>query len=91
MQFEWDPGKAAKNLRKHKVSFTEAATVFGDDLSITVDDPDHSKQEDRYITIGLSIQGRLLIVAHIERDDTIRIISARELTSTEREAYEEGY
>ena len=91
MRFEWDPEKAAKNLRKHKVSFTEAATVFGDDLSITVDDPDHSEQEDRYITIGLSHQGRLLMVAHTERSDTIRIISARELTSTEREAYEEGY
>jgi len=91
MRFEWHPEKAAKNLRKHKVSFTEAATVFGDDLSITVDDPDHSEQEDRYITIGLSHQGRLLMVAHTERSDTIRIISARELTSTEREAYEEGY
>jgi len=90
MRFEWDPEKAAKNLRKHKVSFTEAATVFGDDLSITVDDPDHSEQEDRYITIGRSHQGRLLMVAHTERSDMIRIISARELTSTEREAYEEG-
>lgn len=90
MQFEWDPAKAAKNLHKHKVSFTEAATVFSDDLGVTILDPDHSKDEDRYITIGLSHRGRLLMIAHTERGDYIRIISARELTSAEREAYEEG-
>lgn len=91
MQFEWDPEKAAKNLHKHRVSFAEAATVLGDDLSVTVDDPDHSEQEERFITIGLSNQGRLLIVAHTERGNTVRIISARELTAAEREAYEEGH
>jgi hypothetical protein len=73
------------------VSFAEAATIFEDDLSVTIYDPDHSEDEDRYITIGLSNRGRLLMVAHTERGDTIRIISARELTSAEREAYEEGF
>lgn len=91
MEFEWNPAKAAKNLRKHKVSFIEAATVFSDDLSVTIFDPDHSEDEDRYITIGLSHRGRLLMVAHAERSDHIRIISARELTIAEREAYEEGF
>ena len=89
MEFEWDPGKAAKNYRKHKVSFAEAATVFEDELSFTVYDPDHSVNEDRYITFGWSYRRRLLIVAHTERGDHIRIISARELTRTEREAYEQ--
>jgi uncharacterized DUF497 family protein len=89
MEFEWDPQKAAKNLRKHKVAFTEAATVFSDDLSITIHDPDHSVDEERYITIGWSHRRRLLMVAHTERGDRIRIISARELTRAEREAYEQ--
>jgi len=88
MEFEWDPEKAARNLRKHKVSFIEAATVFSDSLSITVADPDHSAEEKRYITVGQSIRQRTLIVAHTERGDLIRIISARELTRAEREAYE---
>ncbi len=89
MDFEWDPKKAAKNLRKHRVSFSEAATVFGDPLGTTVPDPDHSLAEDRYITVGMSSRRRLVIVAHTERGERIRIISARELTWTEREAYEE--
>jgi uncharacterized DUF497 family protein len=89
MEFEWDPQKAAKNLRKHKVSFTEAATVFGDPLSISVPDPDHSADEDRYIIVGLSNRHRLLMVAFAERGDCIRIISARELIRSERKAYEE--
>lgn len=89
MNFEWDPRKARKNLKKHGVSFTEAGTVFGDDLAITVADPDHSEEEDRYITIGWSSRRRLLIVAHTDRGDRIRIISARELTPRERKAYEE--
>ena len=89
MEFEWDPQKAAKNLRKHKVAFTEAATVFGDDLSITIHDPNHSVDEERYITIGWSYRRRLLMVAHTERGDRIRIISARALTRVEREAYEQ--
>jgi uncharacterized protein len=89
MDFEWDPKKAAKNLKKHKVSFVEAATIFNDPLSITVPDPDHSLHEARYIVIGLSKMRRLLIVAHTERENRIRIISARELTRAERLAYEE--
>lgn len=89
MEFEWDPRKAAKNYRKHKVSFAEAATAFDDELGFTVSDPDHSVDEDRYITIGWSYRQRLLIVAHTERGDPIRIISARELTRIEREAYEQ--
>ena len=89
MEFEWDPEKAARNLDKHKVSFSEAATVFGDPLSVTVPDPDHSEGEDRYITIGMSDSNRLLMVAHTERGDRIRIISARGLTRAERQAHEE--
>jgi uncharacterized DUF497 family protein len=89
MEFEWDPQKAAKNLRQHKVPFTEAATVFSDPLGVTVPDPDHSAWENRYIIVGMSNRLRLLIVAFAERDDRIRIISARELTLAERKAYEE--
>jgi len=88
VEFEWDLEKATNNLRKHKVSFGEAATVFGDTLSTTARDPDHSTNEDRYITIGMSINHRLIMVAYTERGDRIRIISARELTRTERETYE---
>ena len=89
LDFEWDPQKASYNTRKHRVSFVEAATVFRDDLSVTVYDPDHSDHEDRYITIGWSDQHRLLMVSHTERGDRIRLISARELTCAEREVYEE--
>ena len=89
MDFEWDPNKAEINLRKHRVSFAEAGTVFGDELAITVPDPDHSDDENRYITVGWSNRRRLLIVSHTERDDKIRIISARELTPRERKTYEE--
>ena len=85
MEFEWDPSKAARNLRKHQVSFTEAATVLGDFLGATVPDPDHSGDEHRYITVGLSNRGRLLMVAHAERHQRVRIVSAR----NERQAYEE--
>jgi uncharacterized protein len=89
MQFEWDPQKYKKNSRKHGVSFLEAASIFGDDFTITVYDPDPSEREDRYISVGLSISDRLIMVAHAERGDRIRIISARPLTRTERETYEE--
>lgn len=89
MDFEWDPRKAEANRRKHGVSFTEAGTVFGDELAITVPDPDHSLEEDRFITIGLSNRRRLLIVSHTDRNNRIRIINARELTRSERKAYEE--
>jgi uncharacterized DUF497 family protein len=85
--FEWDNVKAKKNLRKHLVSFSEAATVLRDRLSITIYDPDHS-EEDRYITIGTSVASRFLMVAHTDRGDRTRIISARELTRREREEYE---
>ena len=88
MEFEWDPGKAAENLRKHKVSFTEAATVLGDFLGTTASDPDHSTDEHRYITVGLSNRGRLPMVAHAERRERIRIVSARKLIRSERRVYE---
>lgn len=90
MDFEWDPGKAAANEHKHGVSFSEAATVFGAPLSITVSDPDHSGDDERSITVGSSVSGRLLIIAHADRDDRVRIISARLLTRRERESYESG-
>ena len=88
MEFEWDVRKAAANLRKHRGSFKEAATVFGDFLSTTATDPAHSAGERRYITLRLSNLGRLLMVAHAERGDRIRIISARTLTRKEKRAYE---
>jgi uncharacterized DUF497 family protein len=89
VEFEWDPDKSESNLKEHGVSFHDAATVFSDPLSITVSDPDHSFDEARYIIVGISHEGRLLIVSHTERGDHIRIISARELTRDERSAYEE--
>ena len=90
MRFEWDPEKAADNLAKHGVSFEEAATVFRDPLSATGSDPDHAFDEERFVTFGMSAHGRLLVVAHTDRDDTIRIISARPMTASERNIYEEG-
>jgi uncharacterized protein len=90
LEFEWDPTKADSNVVKHGVSFEEAATIFGDPLSLTVYDPDHSQHEDRYLTMGTSIDGRLLIVSHTDRDERIRIISARAATKRERKAYENG-
>lgn len=89
VNFEWDPGKARQNRRKHRVSFQEAATVFGDPLAVTYADPDHSVSEQRFITVGLSSAGRVLIVAHADRDENIRIISARKTTQRERKHYEE--
>ncbi len=88
IEFEWDLKKAKTNLQKHRVAFGEAATVFNDRLSITIYDPDHSDQEDRCITIGISGTGCFLMVAHTDRGDRTRIISARELTRKERKAYE---
>ncbi len=90
VEFEWHPNKAVANLRKHGVSFDEAATVLADPLAITVPDPDHSQDEERFITVGMSFERRLLIVAHTERGTRIRLISARELTAVERMAYELG-
>ena len=90
LTFEWDKKKGASNFRKHGVSFEEAATVFGDRLSVTIPDPDHSRREERFIVVGLSVLGRLLVVAHTERSDTIRIISARLATRGEKVSYEES-
>ncbi len=90
MRFEWNALKAAENLRKHGVSFDEAASVFFDPLSATGDDPDHSLHERRFVTFGMSSSGRLLVVAHAEHDDGIRIITARQATRAERKLYEEG-
>jgi uncharacterized DUF497 family protein len=89
MNFEWNPEKALTNLDKHGVSFQEAATVFNDPLSITFPDPDHSIDESRYIIIGTSGLGLLLVVAHTDRDDRVRIISARRATRQERRFYEQ--
>jgi uncharacterized DUF497 family protein len=88
MEFEWDPTKAQRNWVKHKVTFQEAATVFGDPLAITYFDPDHSQDEDRFLTIGSSTTARLLIVSHTDRGDVTRIISARLATPKERRAFE---
>ena len=90
MEFEWDDHKEETNEKKHGVSFHEAATVFGDPLAITFDDPDHSINEHRLITFGVSRFNRCVIVSHIERDSKMRIISAREMTKHERKIYEEG-
>ena len=90
MEFEWDEEKAAANLAKHGVSFEEAGTIFDDPLYVDFYDPDHSSEEHRYIIIGESRQGRLLVVSYTERGDVTRLISAREVTRSEREAYEEG-
>jgi uncharacterized DUF497 family protein len=90
MDFEWDTKKAAVNLKKHGVSFQEAATVFGDTMAITYPDPDHSEDENRSITFGMSRNRRLLVVAHTERGAKIRIINARLMAKHERKIYEEG-
>jgi uncharacterized DUF497 family protein len=89
MEFGWDAKKAASNLKKHRISFKEAATVFGDPLAATYNDPDHSLDESRFITIGRSERGNLLVVAHADRGNLLRIISARGATRAERELYEE--
>ena len=89
LRFEWDNRKAGSNLRAHGVSFREATTVFADPLSITISDPDHSASERRFLDIGLSHLGRLLVVSYTERRDRIRIISARLATRNERRQYEE--
>jgi len=90
VHFEWDRAKAEDNVAKHGVSFGEATTALRDPLSTTGVDPDHSFGEERFITFGVSTRGRLLVVAHTDHEDIIRIISAREATRTEREIYEEG-
>lgn len=90
MQFDWDKNKAERNLSKHEVSIEEAKTIFDDYLYVDFYDPDHSEDEDRYLLVGQSNRGRLLIVSYTERGNLIRLISAREVTKTERETYEQG-
>ncbi|HXH92214.1 MAG TPA: BrnT family toxin [Thermoanaerobaculia bacterium] len=90
MQFEWDPAKERRNRILHRISFIEAATVFGDPLQWTIEDPDHSTGEARYLTTGFSNRQRLVIVSHTYRFQRVRIISARLATTTERYVYEEG-
>jgi uncharacterized DUF497 family protein len=88
MQFEWDPRKARRNINKHGVPFEEAVTVFYDPLAATFDDPGHSVGEQRFITIGFSSRGRLLVVSHTERGKALRIISSRLATAQERKRHE---
>ena len=90
MRFEADPAKTAQNLKKHKVSFEEAASVFGDSTAYTFPDPDHSVGEERWLTFGMSRMGRILAIIYTERRGTIRLISARLATKHERSIYEEG-
>ncbi|HJT78017.1 MAG TPA: BrnT family toxin [Gemmataceae bacterium] len=90
LDFEWDEGKAKRNSRKHRVSFEEASTVFGDPLALTIPDPLHSEKEDRFVTLGESSRRRLLVVVSTERGGRIRIISARVATRRERKDYEEN-
>lgn len=90
MRFEWDKRKASRNLLKHNVSFEEAVSVFGDPLSETFPDPDHSQDEERFIIIGASESGKILVVAHTDDGIAVRIISAREATYGERKSYEES-
>ena len=90
MEVEWDPAKAAENVSKHRVRFEEATSVFGDPLAITFDDPDNSNSKSRYLTLGVSDRGRLLIVSHPYRRRHVRLISARQMVRSERKIYEEG-
>jgi len=90
MSFTWDTKKAIANHRKHGVSFEEASSALRDTFSATAHDPDHSENEDRFVTFGVSSRGRLLAVSHTERGNSIRIISARLATNAERQIYEEG-
>jgi uncharacterized DUF497 family protein len=90
LKFEWDRRKAASNNKKHGVSFEDAATAFGDPLSVTIHDQKHSNDEDRFLLLGETQDKKLVVVAHTDRNDTIRIISARPATGREREEYEKG-
>jgi uncharacterized protein len=90
MQFEWDAAKAAANVHKHGVSFDEASTVFADSLSATGRDLDHSRNESRFMTFGLSSKGRVLAVSHTDRGGVVRIVSARAATRREKQIYEES-
>ena len=89
LQFEWDSRKARSNKNKHRITFEQACTIFGDSLSRTIVDPTHSGTEDRFITIGTSISDKLIVVVHTDSDETIRIISARKATKNEKQQYEQ--
>ena len=89
LQFEWDFKKSQSNKKKHGIAFEEASTIFADLLSITIPDPAHSNGEDRFISIGTSVNDKLIVVAHTDRGDIIRIISARSSTRNERRQYEQ--
>jgi hypothetical protein len=88
LTFEWDPRKARSNIAKHGVTFEEASTVFADSLSLTIPDPEHSRSEQRYVTMGRAFTGKLLVVVHTDRGDNIRLISARRASRRERRSYE---
>ena len=90
MSFEWDPAKALANVKKHGITFDEAATVFLDPLALSGPDPDHSLAESRFVNFGMSSLGHLLAVSHAYRPGGIRLISARRVTRTERKLYEEA-
>lgn len=90
LRFEWDSRKALLNKRKHQVTFEESSTIFGDPLSITIPDSAHSIGEDRFITIGTSANNKLIVVVHTDRDDIIRVISARKAAASERRQYKQG-
>ncbi len=88
LRFEWDENKARHNIEKHGISFEEAATVLGDPLSLTIEDPSHSQDEQRFVTVGESVRGELVVVIHADRAGVIRIISARKATQREKRDYE---
>lgn len=90
LTFEWDSRKARSNLAKHGVGFEEACTVFGDPLSLTISDPEHSRTEERHVTMGTALTGKLIVVVHTERGDNIRVISARRASRRERRSYEKS-
>jgi uncharacterized protein len=90
MDFEWDPEKAARNLARHGITFPDAATVFDDPLALSIADPDHSQHEERHLTLGRSIAGRLLVVSHTDRAGRTRMISSRPASRKERKSYEEA-
>lgn len=90
MDFEWDDNKAFQNKRKHRVSFSEASTAFGDTMQLTMPDPDHSENEERFLLLGRSFTGRLLVVSFTDRGEAVRIISARLASQSERITYDDG-
>lgn len=91
LEFEWDSDKARSNVKKHRIAFEEASTVFSDSLAMTIHDPDHSDDEERYLILGESVRERLLVVSFTDREDRIRIISARVANRRERKKYEEEH